>query len=184
METIDPFSLAQIIGYVALVTYIAAYAIKNENRLKLAFSVSNIFWVAHYAMIGAQTAAVTTVLVTLRNLLSLNSEDFTPRRKAVTASIFSLLIVLSGILTWDGWISLIPVGSTIGITYAMLYLKGLPLRRVFLVSDASWLIHALVVGSGGGVIYAVGSLGMNALTMTGMAKDLKKAEMARIKNLP
>jgi len=164
------FSLAQIAGYVALVTYVAAYAIRDDNKLKIAFSASNVLWVVHYYLIGAQTAAVTTAIIILRNLFSLNSPDFSFKKKCLLLLIFSVLLIAAGIFTWAGWISVIPVFCCIAITYGVFFLSGLQLRTVFLVCDMAWLAHGIVVVSYGGIVYALGAVIVNAFTMRSMQK--------------
>lgn len=164
------FSFAQIVGYVALVTYVAAYAIKNDNTLKLAFSASNILWVVHYYLIGAQTAALTTAILVVRNLFSLNSPDFSFEKKRLLLIVFSVFLMAAGMLTWAGWISIIPVATCIAVTYGVFFLSGLKLRTVFLICDVAWLVHGIVVVSYGGIAYAIGALVMNAITMRSMQK--------------
>lgn len=89
----------------------------------------------------------------------------------ITAWIFTVLLLISGVATWAGWISIIPVSTTIAATHAMLYMRGIPLRKVFLLIDAAWLVHAIVVLSFGGFVYALCALIVNAHTIFKMSKD-------------
>lgn len=161
------FSIPQIIGYIALVIYVAGYAFKDDNKLKIIFSVSNFFWVVHYYLINAQTAALTTALVTVRNLLSLNSQNFSLKRKNITACV----LAAAGMITWAGWISLVLVMTTIIVTFAMIYLKDIRLRQVFFLVDLGWLAHSIVVISFGGFVYAVMALIVNAITILRLARE-------------
>lgn len=164
----DYFSFAQIWGYVALVTYVLAYLIHDDKKLKLAFSASNVFWILHYWMVDAQTAAVTTVIITLRNLLSLNAAEKPVRWKFWNAVFFSLCLVLAGALTWAGWTSVIAVAATIAVTWAMFFTTGIKMRLIFLATDIGWLAHALLVTSYSGMIYAIGSVFTNLYTVLHM----------------
>lgn len=161
----DFYALPQIIGYIALIIYVSGYAFKDDNKLKVIFSVSNIFWIIHYYLINAQTAAVTTALITMRNLLSLNADGFSRRRKLLTAWVFTLLLVVAGVVTWNGWISLVPVCACVAATFAMIYLNALRLRQVLLLIDLTWLVHACVVVSFGGFVYALSAMAVNAVTL-------------------
>ena len=167
----EMLSLPQLIGYAALVIYVAGYRFRNDNTLKIVFSVSNVFWIVHYYMIHAQTAALTTAIVTVRNVLSLNAETFSIKRRMITAWIFTVVLLAAGVVTWVGWISVIPVSTTIAATHAMLYMRGVSLRKVFFVIDAAWLVHAVVVLSFGGFVYAFCALIVNAHTIFKMSKD-------------
>ncbi|PZQ46923.1 MAG: hypothetical protein DI551_04330 [Micavibrio aeruginosavorus] len=166
-------SVAQISGYIALVIYIAAYAFKSDNVMKVTFSISNVLWVVHYYLIGAHTAALTTLIITLRNVLSLNSDNLPEHKKKVMAAIFAVILLIAGIITWAGLVSIIPVSATIAATYMMFYLKGVKLRQAFWVLDAGWLLHAILVGSVSGGIYAVGSLLVNGYTIVKMMREEK-----------
>jgi hypothetical protein len=165
------FSFAQIVGYVALVTYVLAYLIRDDKKLKLAFSGSNVFWVLHYYLINAHTAALTTAIIIVRNLLSLNSKEMPENKKRIFVCVFSVLLIVAGIVTWAGPVSIIPVATTILITYSMFYLHGITLRKVFFAVDMAWLLHAVIVASVGGFVYAIGSLAFNAYTTFKMIKE-------------
>jgi hypothetical protein len=63
------------------------------------------------------------------------------------------------------------VSTTIAATHAMLYMRGASLRKVFLLLDVAWLVHAVVVLSFGGFVYAFSALVVNAHTIYKMSKD-------------
>ena len=155
------FTPVQLLGYLALVTYVSGYLVKSDNRLKLIFSGSNLLWIAHYVWIGARTAALTTAIITVRNLFALNSQDFSRRRKLWLATLFSALLTVAGAVTWAGFVSVIPVSTCIIVSFAMIYLNGVRLRLVLLVVDAAWFWHGALVHSFGGMLYGVSAVAVN-----------------------
>lgn len=159
---------AQIWGYVALVTYVAAYLFHDDKKLKLAFSFSNIFWMVHYWLVGAHTAALTTVVITVRNLISLNVTEMSQRWRIVSASICTVLLVIVGVFSWAGVTSAIAVVTTIIVTWTMFFTGGVRMRLIFLGVDAAWLVHAILVMSYSGMAYAIGSIAANLYTIANM----------------
>lgn len=168
METL--FAPAQLIGYVALVSYVLAYFLRSENQIKIAFSASNIFWIGHYYLIGAHTAAMTTLIGTARNLLSLNSTDTPPARKKTIFLTYSTVALLVGAVTWAGPVTIIPVSATIIFTYTAFYLHGVRFRQACFVIDAAWLFHAFLVSSVGGAVYAIGAMAVNGYMIVKMTR--------------
>lgn len=167
----DPLSWAQLIGYAALIIYVGAYLCRDDNRLKIAFSISNLFWIVHYYLIAAHTAALTTLIVTIRNMLSLNAQDMPDDKKKIMAGVFTLILLGAGLVTWAGWVSVIPVAACVIATYAVFYLKDINLRLVFFSIDAGWMAHAIAVGSYSGLVYAVGAMAVNAYTIWKMKEQ-------------
>lgn len=167
----DIFSWPQVVGYIALVTYVLAYTFRTDNGIKIGFSVSNIFWIVHYYFINAQTAALTTAIITIRNLLSLNAETIPAKRKMLIAAGVSVLLIIAGLATWAGPVSIIPVVATIAATYGFLYVHGMRLRKFFLLLDAAWLLHAVLVSSIGGLIYATGALLVNGYMIVKITRE-------------
>lgn len=161
----DFFSLPQIVGYIALVIYITGYSFKNDNTLKIIFSLSNAVWIVHYHLIGVDTPAMTTFLCLCRNLLSINAETFSLRRKQLTSGGICALLIAAGIVSWSGLLSLVPVLSAIVSTNAMLYKSGMAFRKILIGLDAVWLVYAAIIGSVGGVIYGIFALIVNTMTI-------------------
>ena len=159
------FTPAQLVGYVAVITYVLGYLVRSDDKLKLIFSASNVLWIIHYLWIGARTAALTTVIITARNLLSLNSENFSKRKKIWLSGFFSVLLIVAGIVTWSGFVSIIPVCACIAVSFGMIYLHGLNLRVLLLMLDAAWFYHGLLVGSLGGMAYGAIAVSVNAGAM-------------------
>ena len=181
---VHAFTFPQIVGYIALAASILSYTVKDDNRMKLSFTGANLIWIAHYILIGTFTSGVATAIVTFRNVISLNSPRFSKSRKLLSLLLIEGMLVASCIHMWSTWQQATPFIPTMLGTWAIFYLHGVRLRQAFFICDIFWLLNGVVVGSVGGVIYAVGSLGMNTITMLGMSKAIKRAEMARIENLP
>lgn len=169
------FSVPQLWGYVGLIAYILSYFITDDRRLKVAFSASNLFWIMHYWLVGAETAAITTLIITLRNLLSLNADRKSLSWRFAMAWFCSAILIAVGMLTWEGLASLTVVVTCVVVTWAMFFTQGLKMRLIFVGVDCGWFCNALLITSYSGLIYAIGSISANLYTITRMVRARSSA---------
>lgn len=155
------FTLEQIIGVLAFLSYVGAYLFKHDNHLKIGFSLSNILWIWHYFSMGAMTAMLTTCVSIIRNVVSLNSEKLKLKFKIIFAVVFASLLICIGVMTWNGLTSLIAMTATLIFSVAVYFTNKRALRVVMLLTDSLWLVHGIIIASVGGIAYAISALLIN-----------------------
>lgn len=159
----------QLFGFISFALGVLSFLQTDDRKLKLIMVVLNISNTIHYALFGAMTSLVASILSTFRTALSVRT------RSLVVALIFIALNI--GLGSWvaqsfsDLWSV---IGMAIG-TYALFRLKGMPMRFAFLVGSSCWLVNNIIVGSIGGTLLEIMMISVNATTIFRLFRARNKA---------
>jgi hypothetical protein len=109
------FILVQSIAFVAFLFLISSYKEKRKKGILYKQFISGVFFSLHYALLGARSGFVNSIIISLRNI------TFSKVRKnqKKLSKIFIALFVIMGIITFKEWYSLIPVMGASIYTYNM-----------------------------------------------------------------
>jgi hypothetical protein len=140
------FSLAQCVGYVALVLGVTAFRQKDDRRLKLFLAAECAAYTVHFSLLGKLTAALSTGTSGARCLIALKTQS---RWVAALMLAINLLIGACFARSLLGWL---PVVSSCLGTIAVFLLQGITMRLVLLSSTLLWLGNNLACGSIGGTV--------------------------------
>lgn len=113
----------------------------------------------HFALLGAPTAVLSSLLAVVRTGLSLKTGS------RLVAWLFIALSLALGLWLAERWLDILPVvGACIG-TYALFCLSGIAMRLAFLAGACFWLANNIVVGSIGGTLLEVTLISVNISTI-------------------
>lgn len=151
--------LAQFFGLLSFGLGIYCFYQRDDRRLKIIMFVMQLNNCLHFALLGAPTAALSSVLSVVRTGLSLRTHS-----RLVAWLFIGLSLGLGGWLA-DSWQDMLPViGSCIG-TYALFCLQGISMRLAFLVGACFWLGNNILVGSLGGTLLELTLISVNLRTI-------------------
>ena len=166
--TIDWFSPAQCVGYVAFVLGVGSFLQTDDRRFKLYMAGECVAYMAHFALLGNPTALASSAVSTVRTLLALRTKSYWVAAAVVLANItFGLTIATR----WSDWLPL--VASCLG-TLALFLLHGIRMRLVMLLGTGLWIANNLIAGSVGGTALEVVVAVTNITTMVRMAQRHKR----------
>lgn len=164
--------LAQAIGLVACAVSLHACLNKDERGFKLAILMSCALWAVHNAMLGAQMAALFSVIAAVRTALS-----FDTRNRKYVIFLLGLYLALS-LSDKNSAFDWLPICATFIGTFSLFYCKGVTLRIVHCFGAPLWIIHDLHYGSIGGVISQSTMLVLSIITICRMM-DLRWQDLYR-----
>lgn len=163
LASTDPFSLVQIIGYIAAVIGIIAFLQSSDIRMKLLIVTMGLLNIVHFLMLGAYVGAANVALATSRAGLSMFEGI---RRKArFVVPIYIALSAAFLILTYQQPADYFSFMAGVIGSYAFFCLNGYKLRAALVCGGLCWLIHNIMVLSYGPAFMEVCILTINA-TMT------------------
>lgn len=139
--------IAQIFGFIALIVYcISIQASKRENLLK-ALVICNIFYSLQYLMLNAYSALFVGIIAVVRSIVFVKYEISNKRVDLWVLLLLLAITVYSGILSYDGPISLIPIITGIMYTTAV-WQPNLKIFRInVLINSSSWIFYNYNVGA-------------------------------------
>ncbi len=160
---------AQLLGFVSYGLGVFCFYQKDDKKLKLVMLVMNINNTVHFALLGAITASISSILSVFRTGLALKTSS------RLVAVIFIIITFLLGLYFSHHWYDLFPIlGTCIG-TYALFCLTGINMRIAFLCAALCWLTNNIIVGSIGGTLLELTLLIVNGNTIRRLFIQRKNA---------
>lgn len=142
--------LGQTTWFFAMFIIFYAFTIKDDTKLIKVLSISNIFWILHFFLLGNVWALIATCVAMIRLYLSLKY-----KRSLVALLFVAFLSIFLGYFSYEWYLSLFPIIATILASYAFFYLEKAGLRIFLLAVSAMWLYYHINTGSVSGVINEV-----------------------------
>lgn len=158
-------TIGELVGLVALLLCVAAFASKDDDRLLAILVSANVAFAVQFAAFGAWVASAISAVIILRIILA--------RRMQGSWTACVAILVLTGTvaaLTWSGPIDIFPLAAGLAGTYAMFMLRGIPMRLGLAVAATCWAITNYLTGSMGALAAEVIVLATNVITIARLAR--------------
>ena len=145
------FLFVQAIGIVGTILFFLSYQCRsNKNLFRVQF-VSYLCYTVHLLLLGAVTGGISYILNTFRSLCLGSSDPILKGKK--TCFIICSLQIVTLLVTWDGWRSILPVAANIASTIGGYTYNARKIRAVgIFVNSPLWIVYDIVVGSWAGIL--------------------------------
>ncbi len=175
MLTIN-FWLIQLIGAVALVFITLAWNAKTRKKILNLQSFGVGIFVVHYLLLGAVTGAVMSGVTLLRNLIFVQKGNKKWASSKVWLPLFIILSVITLLIFWQGWPSILPALGVIIGTYGISRESPKEIRFSMLLASLLWIPYTIIVHSYSGLVtQLISTVGL----LVGMFRlDRKKIPLA------
>ncbi len=141
----------QMIGFVGTLLFFLSFQCRSTKNLFRIQFLSYLFYTVHLFLLGAVTGGISYTINTLRSLCLGSSWKF-GKSKAMCVIICSMQIAAL-IITWNGWISLLPIAANIAATIGAYSNNGKTIRIVGMtINSPLWIIYNVIVGSWAGIL--------------------------------
>ena len=151
--------IAQIFGLLAFIASVSSFQMKTYRQIMLVQTVCAFFFTVHFTLlaVGGQADAITGAVLNgicvVRDLILLATEKRrTSRITLILTVIFSAIIVLVGILTWQSWLSLLFMIAMVLNTIAMSVPSPQNVRLFIMLSAPLAMVYDLLNRSIGGSV--------------------------------
>lgn len=140
----------QIIGFIALILGVASYQFKLRTKILLTQGAANFLWAIHFYLIGAFTGSALNFVALGRNYTFVKYRNKFPG--PILPSLFIVIFVAAVIFSWQGYLSLLPLGGMILGTLAFWHKNPTIIRLLSLFCSPMWFVYNLLSGSYPGII--------------------------------
>jgi len=169
-ETI--FSTPQIVGYIAFVLGVIAFAQKDDKRLKIFNAIQAAVYCAHFLLMGTFPAAAANFVNIFRNLV------FVRNRSPYAAWGLIALTIVMAIATVRTPSGLVAIAASLIAIVAMFRFDGITLRLCLLGCSLLWLTNNILCHSIGGIMLESTIGTTNLITMLRIRADRVTATSA------
>jgi hypothetical protein len=135
----------QSLGWIALIFSLLVFQVnKRDNMLKLHLYAS-LFYSVHFFLLGGYSGAAVNLVNALRNYSFFKVSK--KREGWILPIFFIALFIAVVLLSWQGWISLLPMIGAICGTLAFWQKSPKWIRIFSLFVAPSWFLYAALIGS-------------------------------------
>ena len=139
-------AVAQCVGFVAMGIALFMYAFHSRKSILLAKLTADLLWVVHYFLLGAFSGSVINAVNAVREGVFYHKE----KKWASSIVIPMLFVAVNAALTalsWEGWISLLPLfGSSINVV-GLWCASPKRMRMLAIPALSLWEIYSILVAS-------------------------------------
>lgn len=138
------YILAQVIGVLAVASYLLSYQFKKRKHIILVNATSSCLYVLQYILLGAFVGAVLDILSALSTFTAgKKNKGFVARHTKVVVICLNLSFVTAGLLLYENIFSLFPIAGAILQTSAFWITNERTIRLVSLLGAPFWLCYNL-----------------------------------------
>ena len=143
--------VVQVIGLIGTALFFMSYQCKsNKNLFRVQF-LSYLFYTTHLILLGAITGGISYIINGIRSFCLGSKIEFLRSRKLCV--IICMLQLMTLIITWSGWLSLLPVAANIASTIGGYTHNARKIRIAgMFVNSPLWIIYDIIVGSWAGIL--------------------------------
>ncbi len=143
-----PILIPQIVGLVAVATFLLSYLQKKRRNIILWNAISRCLYIIQYLLLGAYAGSVLDVLGTVSSVVAGKKHtDFVKKHTAALLICINAGIVLAGVviaLINRSWLDLLPVAGVLLHTSAFWISDEKWIRRVSLLGSPFWFAYNFV----------------------------------------
>lgn len=139
--------IAQIIGVIAFLFFISSIQLKNKSKLLIFQLLANFLYGLSYLLLLAPTASFMSFISVIRCYLFFIYEEKGKKIPIIILIIIIGLILTVEILTFNNYLSLIPISIAISYTISTWQDNLKIVRIVFLVAAFFWIFYNISIGA-------------------------------------
>lgn len=171
-----------IFSILAFIALVISICIKERKKSLIIQSINCLFESIYDFIIYAYTGAILSIINFIRTFLFINKEKFSKKLYLLILFLFESIIIINCMLTWNGYVSLLPTIGSIIRTYC-LWQSDMKLVRISGVTTGifygSYYIYYnswyMVLGD-----FILLITGVYAIWNNDMKKDNKKLKITNI----
>ena len=147
--------LAQIAGGIVLILTVISVQFKTKEKILVFQIIANIFVAIQYFLLNALTGGVVAIINTIRCVIFYYYKKKDKKPSILFLSIFIIVAIISGILTWQNEYSIIPIIAAIVFTYG-LWQDNVKITKICTaITSGNWIVYNLIVGAYVGAIQSI-----------------------------
>ena len=145
------YILIQAIGLVGTLLFFVSFQYRDNKKLFRVQFLSYLFYTVHLLLLGAFTGGLSYIINTFRSLCLGSNWKFAQSKTMcwiICGMQFAALII-----TWNGWLSVLPVTANIAATIGGYTHNPRKIRIAgMFINSPLWILYDIIVGSWAGIL--------------------------------
>ncbi|MBR6632873.1 MAG: YgjV family protein [Clostridia bacterium] len=143
--------ITQLVGVIGIIASIISFQCKKHKSILFFRTMNELFFGIQYFLLGAYTGMAMNIVGCIRNTI-FTKEISKGKKTILSTATFSLLFVVFGIVTWQGFKSMLIIVAKVLSTVAYGNKNTTFVRAVLFITCTSWLIYNCYVNSIAGIL--------------------------------
>ncbi len=139
--------LIQMVGALAILFWVISVQEKKQYKILFLQAIANLIYTIQYFLLGVFTAGAMNMVSFIRCFLFYErrkNEKNIPKTYLIG---FVIILIIFGIITYEDYLSLIPIIITIFYTISSYMKNSKWLRIIFLMAAFIWIYYNYMVGA-------------------------------------
>ena len=168
--------VVQVIGLIGTALFFMSYQCKSNRNLFRVQFLSYLCYTIHLILLGAITGGISYILNAVRSFCLGSKNEFARSRKMCI--IICILQIMTLVITWSGWLSVLPVAANIAATVGGYTHNARKIRIAgMFINSPLWILYDIMVGSWAGILDELVSEGSMILSVVRYGwKNLDRTE--------
>jgi len=141
------YILASVIGVLAIITWIISIQNKDKKGILIYQIVANVLYGSQYFLLGAYSASLMNLISCLRCLVFYFEDKKQGKISNFSLILFTFIILLLGIITYNGLISILPIIAGLLYMYSIWQNNLTTTRYLFIINALIWLCYNFTIGA-------------------------------------
>lgn len=145
--------IVQLVGFMAVGISLSVFQINNRKTMLYLCTLAAGFYTLHFFLLGAATGAAMNAISGVRSYVYFKIKP--SKRHTWILMLFLALSVIGAGLTWQGALSLLPLGGSLFASLAYWHKNPKFIRRWMLAPPPLWFAYNAVSGSYPGMMIEI-----------------------------
>lgn len=145
------YIVSQLFALVTMISNLVAMQKRKKVQILKFNTLAAFSAIFHYAFLGAWSGMVIKIVATARDSIAVYEASKNKTSKIIPI-IFITFYLVSGIISFESWASLLPMTSAFIYTIAIYTVDASKIRKYALVGAILWLIYDIYVFSIVGIV--------------------------------
>ena len=141
------YIVAQVLAIVACVFCMISMQCKKRKNILLFFIIGNVIGATGLALLKAYAGALIQIVFGIETLINYILEIKNKKNTPSLVVFYILLSIIASIITFKGWIDIIPLISAILHTITIIQTKEKNIRYINLSSLVLWIPYYIVISA-------------------------------------
>ena len=155
MEFTVTYVCSQIAVILTYIFFIVTYQVKKRKTILILSMLANVWLGISYFLLSAWAGVATSIIALARSIVFMKfvKEDKVNKTEIAILGVFGALILVAGIITYEGLLSLLPIFATLVYTYAVWQKDTHIYKQIGALVSVIWIAYNIYVQSILGVVF-------------------------------
>lgn len=145
--------IAQLVGFAGLLFVVLSMQPKYRKNILLLQLFGSVLFTIHFGLIGAATGMALNAIASMRAVILSRYHIKTGKKWPIF--VIGILFIAATVVSWQGYISLLPLAAMLIATVAFWQRDEQSIRKLILIAAPMWLVYNAMNASFAGVLTEV-----------------------------